>query len=111
MHTRLKLRRDAVLAAASERLAAAAERTIDDLNDFAATGEAPHLLALALAYSRAIAELRYAIRAGADLPPALFQFEAIGRDIVVALADLQAAIAAQADLPSKPAAGRGNPSV
>jgi hypothetical protein len=95
MHTRLKLRRDAVLAARSEQLAAAAERAIDDLNDFAATGEAPHLSALALAYGRAIDDLRYAIRAGTALPPVLFQFEAIGRDIVAALADLQALIAAR----------------
>jgi hypothetical protein len=102
MHTRVKLRRNAVLAARSEKLAQAAERVIDDLKDFAVAGQAPHLAALSLAYGRAIAELRSAIQAGADLPPVLFQFEAIGRDIVTALADLQAAIPAPADPPPKP---------
>jgi len=97
MHTRLKLRRNAVLAARSEKLAQAAERVIDDLKDFAAAGEAPHLAALSLAYGRAIDELRSAIHAGADLPQVLLQFEAIGRDIVTALADLQAIIARQTE--------------
>ena len=102
MHTRLKLRRDAVLAARSELLAGAAERVIDDLRDFAAAGEAPHLAALAVAYGRAIDELRYAIRAGADLRAVLFQFEAVGRDIVAVLTDLQAALASPAKPPPKP---------
>ncbi|MDY0871371.1 hypothetical protein [Dongia rigui] len=93
------MRRNAVLAARSEQLAAAAERAIDDLNDFAVAGDAPHLSALAVAYSRAIDDLRYAIRAGTDLPPVLFQFEAIGRDIVAALADLQSLIAARGESP------------
>lgn len=82
-----------MLAARSEKLAGAAERVIDDLKDFAAAGEAPHLAALAIAYGRAIDELRYAIRAGADLRAVLFQFEAVGRDIVSVLNDLQAALA------------------
>ncbi len=89
MHTRLKQRREAILAARSEVLAGAAERVIDDLHDFAAVGDAPHLAALAVAYARAIADLRGAIRAGLALPPALLQFEAIGRDVVTALAELQ----------------------
>ncbi len=102
MHTRLKLRRDAVLAARSELLAGAAERVIDDLKDFAAVGEAPHLAALAVAYARAIDELRYAIRGGADLRAVLFQFEAVGRDIIAVLTDLQAALATPVEPPPEP---------
>ena len=96
MHTRFKLRRYEVLAERSEALADAAERLVGDLLGFAERQQSAALSDLTTAYCRAIADVREAARTGAYLPPYLFQLEAIGRDVALALNVLQAKVLARA---------------
>jgi hypothetical protein len=92
MHARFKLRRYQILAERSQILAAAAQRTIDDLLYLAETQQSAQLAALTDAYRTAIDDVQHGVRVGANLPPRLFQLAAIGRDVAALLMSLQQAL-------------------
>ena len=97
MLTRFKLRRYEVLATRSLTLADAAQLMVDELMRLARDHQSPHLILITEAYRGAIADVQRGVRLGLDLPPLLFQLEAVGRDIAAELNGLRQALLDEAE--------------